>query len=205
MIEAYGGIARVVPMFAALLTLVSLSSIGLPGTNGFVGEFLVLLGAFESELRWYAIIATSGVILSAVYMLWMFQRVMFGELSNPKNQTLKDLNAREITIMVPLIALIFILGIYPKPIIDSMAPSIDRLIAQTKVVKQVAQVAPAEAAALPAGMPAGHPPIGAEAAPAAAPAEAAPAGMPAGHPPIGAAPAAAPAGLPAGHPPIDGK
>ena len=195
MISDFGGLAKQMPIFATMFMIVTFSSIGLPGTNGFVGEFLVLLGSFESELRWYAIIATSGVILSAVYMLWMFQRVMFGELNNPKNQTLKDLNAREIAIMLPLIALIFIMGIYPKPIIDTMAPSIDRLIAQTKVVKQVAQATPAEAAALPAGLPAGHPVInGAEAVPAAAPAEAAPAaapaGLPAGHPPINAAPAA---------------
>jgi NADH-quinone oxidoreductase subunit M len=131
--------------------IVTLSSIGLPGTNGFVGEFLVLLGAFESELRWYTVIATSGVILSAVYMLWMFQRVMFGELDNPKNQTLKDLNAREIAIMIPLLVLVFVMGVYPNPFIEKMDPAIKKLVSQVRPVGMTAQ--------LPAmsGMPAGHP------------------------------------------------
>ena len=102
LISDFGGLAKQMPIFATMFMIVTFSSIGLPGTNGFVGEFLVLLGAFESNLRWYAIIATSGVILSAVYMLWMFQRVMFGELDNPKNQKLNDLNGREIAIMLPL-------------------------------------------------------------------------------------------------------
>jgi NADH-quinone oxidoreductase subunit M len=137
LITDFGGLAKQMPVFAVIFMIVTLSSIGLPGTNGFVGEFLILIGAYESELRWYAIIATSGVILSAVYMLWMFQRVMFGELHNPKNQVLKDLNAREIVIMVPLVALIFIMGIYPTPFLNKMAPSIDRLIQQSKI-KQVA-------------------------------------------------------------------
>jgi NADH-quinone oxidoreductase subunit M len=132
-----------------MFMIVTFSSIGLPGTNGFVGEFLVLLGAFQSSLRWYAIIATSGVILSAVYMLWMFQRVMFGELNNPKNQVLKDLNVREVAIMLPLIALIFFMGVYPRPFIDSMAPSIDRLIQQ--VGKKHVALASAGMTILPAG------------------------------------------------------
>ena len=145
-ISDFGGLAKQMPVFATMFMIVTFSSIGLPGTNGFVGEFLVLLGAFESSLRWYAIIATSGVILSAVYMLWMFQRVMFGELKNPKNQVLKDLNAREVAIMLPLLFLIFFMGVYPRPFIDSMAPSIERMIQQSKGKKQVALVIPALAA-----------------------------------------------------------
>ena len=132
---AFGGMAKHTPLLAAFFLLIGLASIGLPGTNGFVGEFLVLIGAYESNLRWYTVIATSGVILSAVYMLWMFQRVMFGELDNPKNQKLTDLNAREVAIMVPLVALIFIMGIYPTPFIDKMAPAIDKVIAQGKTRK----------------------------------------------------------------------
>ena len=160
-ISDFGGLAKQMPVFATMFMIVTFSSIGLPGTNGFVGEFLVLLGAFESNLRWYAIIATSGVILSAVYMLWMFQRVMFGELNNPKNQVLKDLNAREVAIMLPLLFLIFFMGVYPRPFIDSMAPSIERMIQQSKGRQAVAAVIPAEAMELPAGhvaveMPAGH-------------------------------------------------
>ncbi len=111
----------------------------MPGTNGFVGEFLILLGAFESTLRWWTIVATSGVILSAVYMLWVFQRVMFGELDNPKNQKLADLNGREIAIMVPLIVMIFFMGLYPKPIIDKMEPAIKKLVSQVRVSTPVAQ------------------------------------------------------------------
>ena len=131
------------PIFATIFMIVTFSSIGLPGTNGFVGEFLVLLGGFESKLRVWTIIASSGVILSAVYMLWMFQRVMFGELSNPKNQLLKDLNVREIVIMVPLIVMIFVMGIYPKPFIDRMIPSIDKLIIQAKKTQVAQLVVPA--------------------------------------------------------------
>ncbi len=139
LITDFGGLSKQMPIFATIFMIVTLSSIGLPGTNGFVGEFLVLLGAFESSLRWFAVIATSGVILSAVYMLWMFQRVMFGELNNPKNKVLEDLNAREITIMVPLVALIFIMGVYPNPFIEKMAPSIDKMITQSKAKKVVTQ------------------------------------------------------------------
>jgi NADH-quinone oxidoreductase subunit M len=161
-IADFGGLAKQMPVFATMFMIVTFSSIGLPGTNGFVGEFLVLLGAFQSTLRWYAIIATSGVILSAVYMLWMFQRVMFGELNNPKNKVLKDLNAREVCIMLPLIALIFFMGVYPRPFIDTMAPSIDRLIKQTGKHKLVAMAVPAAMpaamteAGAPAAMPASH-------------------------------------------------
>ncbi|MBI5651996.1 MAG: NADH-quinone oxidoreductase subunit M [Chloroflexi bacterium] len=140
LITDFGGLSKQMPIFATVFMIVTLSSIGLPGTNGFVGEFLVLVGAYESHLRWYTVIATSGVILSAVYMLWMFQRVMFGELSNPKNQVLKDLNAREIVIMVPLIVMIFVMGLYPKPFIDRMVPAIDKMILISKTKQQVASV-----------------------------------------------------------------
>jgi len=141
LISDFGGLSKQMPIFATIFMIVTFSSIGLPGTNGFVGEFLVLIGAFESGLRWYTVIAASGVILSAVYMLWMFQRVMFGELTNPKNQQLSDLNGREIVIMLPLVALIFIMGLYPNPFIEKMTPSIEKLIQQSKV-RQVAYQPP---------------------------------------------------------------
>jgi NADH-quinone oxidoreductase subunit M len=137
LITDFGGLSKRMPLFATIFMIVTLSSIGLPGTNGFVGEFLILLGAFESNLRWYAIIATAGVILSAVYMLWMFQRVMFGEVTNPRNLTIKDLNARELVVMAPLVALIFIMGIYPTPFISRMAPAVDRMISLSKAKQQV--------------------------------------------------------------------
>jgi len=152
LITDFGGLSKQMPIFATIFMIVTLSSIGLPGTNGFVGEFLILLGSFESGLRWWAVVASSGVILSAVYMLWMFQRVMFGELDNPKNQKLVDLNAREIAIMVPLIALIFIMGVYPNPFIEKMDPAIKKLVAQMKPAGMSAQQVSATQ-----GLPAGHP------------------------------------------------
>lgn len=171
LITDFGGLSKQMPIFATIFMIVTLSSIGLPGTNGFVGEFLVLLGSFESELRWWTVIATSGVILSAVYMLWMFQRVMFGELDNPKNQKLLDLNAREITIMVPLVALIFIMGVYPNPFIEKMDPAIRKLVAQTKSATMTAQIPSMQGLQpMPAGQPAMTPQPAAPAADQAAPA-----------------------------------
>jgi NADH-quinone oxidoreductase subunit M len=176
LITDFGGLSKQMPVFATIFMIVTFSSIGLPGTNGFVGEFLVLIGAFESELRWWTIIASSGVILSAVYMLWMFQRVMFGELDNPKNQKLLDLNSREIGIMVPLIVMIFVMGLYPKPFIDRMEPAVKKLVTQIRPASMNAKVAPAPVQELPAGhpgmegMPAGHPAMPQAADPHAAPA-----------------------------------
>ncbi|MCL2761419.1 MAG: NADH-quinone oxidoreductase subunit M [Desulfuromonadales bacterium] len=140
LITDFGGLAKQMPIFAAIFMIVTFSSIGLPGTNGFVGEFLILVGSFEGGLRVYTIIATTGVILSAIYMLWMYQRVMMGKLDNPKNQTLKDLNCREIAIMVPLIALIFVMGLYPAPFINRMAPALDKVIAETRSNQSIPQL-----------------------------------------------------------------
>jgi NADH-quinone oxidoreductase subunit M len=131
LISDFGGLSKQMPIFATVFMIVTLSSIGLPGTNGFVGEFLILLGSYESSLRWYTIIAASGVILSAVYMLWMFQRVMFGEV-NPRNLTIKDLNLREMVVMAPLIVLIFVMGLFPTPFIETMTPAIDRMISLSR-------------------------------------------------------------------------
>ncbi|HKG93248.1 MAG TPA: NADH-quinone oxidoreductase subunit M [Gemmatimonadaceae bacterium] len=115
-IADYGGIARVVPLFAALLTLVSLSSIGLPGTNGFIGEFLVLVGSFQTH-PYLALIATTGVIFAAAYLLWAIQRVLFNAFDKPANAHISDLNGREIALMVPLVFGILLLGIYPRPVL----------------------------------------------------------------------------------------
>jgi NADH-quinone oxidoreductase subunit M len=171
LITDFGGLSKQMPVFATIFMIVTFSSIGLPGTNGFVGEFLVLIGAFESELRWWTIIASSGVILSAVYMLWMFQRVMFGELDNPKNQKLLDLNAREIGIMVPLIVMIFVMGIYPKPFIDKMDPAVKKLVSQVRPPSMTAKQMPAAPVGHPGmGTPADHPGAAPAADPHAAPA-----------------------------------
>jgi len=131
LIDAYGGIARVVPLFAAILTIVSLSSIALPGTNGFVGEFLVLVGSF----RTYPIataLATTGVIVAAAYLLTALQRVIFNPLSNPENEKLADLTPRELAVLVPLLVCILWVGIYPKPFLRRMEPSARQLIEQVR-------------------------------------------------------------------------
>jgi NADH-quinone oxidoreductase subunit M len=128
------------PVFATIFLIVTFSSIGLPGTNGFVGEFLILVGAFESELRVLTVFATTGVILAAVYMLWMFQRVMMGKLTNPKNENLKDLSAREVAIMMPLLIFIFWIGIYPNTFLDKMNPALENMIKEVKGKQQIAMV-----------------------------------------------------------------
>jgi len=140
LISEFGGLAKQMPIFTTVFMIVTFSSIGLPGTNGFIGEFLALVGAFESELRWYAAFATTGVIFAAVYMLWMFQRVMFGELKNPANQNLKDLSAREIVLMLPLLLFVFWIGFYPNTFFEKMNPSLDQLIQQIKGKQQIVMV-----------------------------------------------------------------
>jgi NADH-quinone oxidoreductase subunit M len=127
LISDFGGLWKPLPVFATVFLVVTLSSIGLPGTNGFVGEFLVLLGAFRAE-PWWAIVAATGVILSAVYMLWMFQRVVFGPVTHAENEKLSDLTLRERLVFVPLLILIFWLGCVPQPFIDRMQPSLDRTL-----------------------------------------------------------------------------
>ncbi|HEX9611572.1 MAG TPA: NADH-quinone oxidoreductase subunit M [Gemmatimonadales bacterium] len=131
LIEAYGGIARVMPLFAAVLTVVSLSSIGLPGTNGFVGEFLVLVGAFRTYPLATAV-ATTGVIVAAAYLLWALQRVLFNPLDKPENEKLTDLTPRELAVLVPLLACIVWIGVYPKPLLERMEPAARQLIEQVR-------------------------------------------------------------------------
>src|SRR5438552_607342 len=138
-IDAYGGIARVVPFFAAFLTLVSLSSIGLPGTNGFVGEFLVLLGAFRTYPV-LAVISTTGVIFPAVYLLWALQRILFNPLDKPENTHLADLNRRELAMLIPVIAVIIWLGIYPAPVLRRMEASSQLLVNRVQAAGSVARV-----------------------------------------------------------------
>src|SRR5205809_115418 len=128
----YGGIAKVVPLLAAVLTIVSLSSIGLPATNGFVGEFLVLLGTFRTYPV-AATIATAGVIVAAMYLLPALQRVIFNPLDKSVNEKLADLSLREITVLVPLLACIVWIGVYPKPILRRMEPSARQLIQSVRL------------------------------------------------------------------------
>jgi len=127
MIDAYGGIARVVPIFSLVLTVVALSSIGLPGLNGFVGEFLVLLGSF-GPYPWATGIATTGVIFAAAYMLWALQRMIFNRLDNPENEGLKDLTRRELAVLLPLLVGIVWLGLFPGPVLRRMEPATRRYV-----------------------------------------------------------------------------
>jgi len=130
LIADYGGLARVMPAFAAILTLVSLSSIGLPGTNGFVGEFLVLLGAFQTHPV-AAAIATTGVIFAAVYLLWALQRIIYQKLDNPENERLTDLRPREYAILVPIIVMILWIGLYPKPFLTRIERSVNEFVTRS--------------------------------------------------------------------------
>jgi len=130
-ISTGGGIAHVMPVFAAIFMIIALSSIGLPGTNGFVGEFLILLGMFKTNMT-FGILGTSGVIIAAVYMLWMVQRVFFGECTNEKNKVLKDINWRERILLIPLIVMVFWIGIYPKPFLNLIEPSVKNLVETVK-------------------------------------------------------------------------
>ena len=129
LISEFGGITKKMPIFCGLFLVIALSSIGLPGLNGFVGEFLILVGVFKTNYL-YAVLAATGIIFAACYMLWMFQRVMFNKLDNPENKNLKDVSKREYAFLVPLIILIFWLGIYPKPFLNILEPSVNHLIEQ---------------------------------------------------------------------------
>ncbi len=132
LIDAFGGIAKVVPLLAAALTIVSLSSIGLPATNGFVGEFLVLVGAFRTYPR-AAIVAAAGVIVAAMYLLPALQRIIYNPLDKPENEKLPDLSPREIAVLVPLLACIVWIGVYPAPILRRMEPAAINLIQSVRI------------------------------------------------------------------------
>jgi NADH-quinone oxidoreductase subunit M len=126
-IADYGGIARVVPVFSAILTLVALSSIGLPGTNGFVAEFLVLIGSFKTYPM-MTLVAATGVILAAAYLLWAVQRLIYNPMDKPANAGLTDLNWREIGLLVPILVGILWLGVYPKPVLRRMEASAAQMV-----------------------------------------------------------------------------
>jgi NADH-quinone oxidoreductase subunit M len=126
-IAAFGGLARVIPVFSLILVVTSLASIGLPGLNGFVGEFLVLLGSFQRH-PWATGIATTGVIFAAAYLLWALQRLIFNRLDKPENEHLSDLTARELWVVLPLVAGMIWLGLYPKPVLDRMDAAAKRYV-----------------------------------------------------------------------------
>ncbi len=132
-IADFGGLSKAVPVFAVIFMLVTFSSVGLPLLNGFVGEFLILLGAFEYA-PWPTVVAASGVVFGAVYMLWMFQRVMFGPLTSRANAELTDVNGRELAYLAPLCVAIVAMGVYPQPFLDIINPSVERLVARFESV-----------------------------------------------------------------------
>ncbi len=138
--DAFGGLWKVMPVYAVLTLIVALSSMGLPGLNGFVGEFTILLGAWEAGQAggalgtyWFAALAAVGVILAAVYILYMFQKLFLGPVDKEENRSLKDINWREIGILVPLLVFIFWIGLYPQPFFNLMAPAVDKLVATLQV------------------------------------------------------------------------
>jgi NADH-quinone oxidoreductase subunit M len=155
-IAEFGGIARSMPIYATVFVIVALSSMGLPGLNGFVGEFLILLGAFK-DARVFAVIGATGVVLGAVYLLWTAQRVLFGPLSRDANRSLPDLGRRELAVLLPILALIVVMGVWPRPFLDRMHGAVEDLM--THVEKRV-QAEPRAAGSLP-------PDVAAVAAPAA--------------------------------------
>ena len=139
-IAEFGGLMKVMPIYATFFLIFVLSSIGLPGLNGFVGEYLILVGAFQVEPV-AAVLAAFAVILAAIYLLWMYQRVFFGKITNEANAGLKDLPLREIVVLAPLVVLIVWVGVYPKPFLDRMEPAALRLI---DMVQSHAEVRPAD-------------------------------------------------------------
>lgn len=134
MIRDFGGLSTPMPWFATLFVIASLSSIGLPFLNGFVGEFLILIGSWTSNAiihPWITtMFAATGVIWAAVYMLWMLQRVLFGAVTHPENTTLRDLNAREVGLLIPLLVLMLLMGVYPRPFLDRSKASVEAVRAR---------------------------------------------------------------------------
>jgi NADH-quinone oxidoreductase subunit M len=131
LIKDYGGMARPLPVAAAFFSLFVLGSLGLPGLNGFVGEFLILLGVFQYA-KIYAVLASIALILGAAYLLWMYQRTMFQELTNQKWLSLKDLNLREIVTLVPLGVAALFIGVYPAPFLNLLHAPSERILSQVE-------------------------------------------------------------------------
>jgi NADH-quinone oxidoreductase subunit M len=128
-IATYGGLVERMPAYAAVFMLFMLASVGLPGTSGFVGEILVIIGVFQVD-RWVAFLAATGMILGAAYMLWLYRRVVFGALTKDHLRAIRDLRPHEIVAFAPLVILVLLMGIHPALFLDSMAASVDQLLVQ---------------------------------------------------------------------------
>ena len=139
-ISAYGGLVNRMPLYAVFFMVFTMANVGLPGTSGFVGEFLALIGAFKAN-SWVAFFATFGVILSAAYALWLYRRVIFGKLEKASLKGITDLNTREVAILAPLVVLTILFGIWPAPIIDVTAASVDQLLTNYKEAVKAAHEA----------------------------------------------------------------
>jgi NADH-quinone oxidoreductase subunit M len=138
--DDFGGLWRVMPVYAALTLIVTLSSMGLPGLNGFVGEFTILLGSFGSKAigsSWFAGLAAIGVILAAIYLLYMFQKLFLGPIDKEENKNLKDLTWREVVTLAPLILFIFWIGLYPKPFFNLIGPAVEQLVSTLQAAAMV--------------------------------------------------------------------
>jgi NADH-quinone oxidoreductase subunit M len=126
-IAAYGGLVNRMPLYALVFMVFTMANVGLPGTSGFIGEFMTLIGTFKVSIA-TATLATTGVILSAAYALWLYRKVIFGALVKPSLATIKDLTFRENLTLMPLVALTILFGFYPKPVLDVSASSVQQLV-----------------------------------------------------------------------------
>jgi NADH-quinone oxidoreductase subunit M len=147
-IAQFGGISNVMPVFAIIFLIMTMSSIGLPLLNGFIGEFTIMMGALQESLAW-AVFAGSGIVLGAAYMLWLYQRTMLGKVENPANEHLLDMNARELVTIVPLIIMAFWIGLYPAPFFRVLDKPVNKIVA--KIRPDFFQGAPRLNAETPAG------------------------------------------------------
>jgi len=155
-ISEFGGLSSIMPMYAVIFAIMTMSSIGLPMLNGFMGEFPILMGAFQENM-WWAVAGASGIVLGAAYMLWLYQRTMFGKLDNPKNEGLKDLSLRELATLVPLVILVFWIGIYPAPFFAALDGPVNKIVESVRPGYfdanpiEAELFAPADEPAVPAG------------------------------------------------------
>jgi len=140
LISDYGGIAKVMPVFTAFFVIITFSSVAVPGTNGFVGEFLVLLGTFKAN-TWVAFLAATGLILGAAYALWLYRKIVFGELTKDSLKAILDMKPREIVVFLPLVLITIWMGVYPNSFLDPMAPSVDKLIGDYNAALKLARTA----------------------------------------------------------------